>query len=598
MNLRSRLPRLFVVVFIILNLFTLPASSDENSTYDTTDLSVPEDVSYTVDGIEYDGNYSYLMITIDTSLDTTSKFLYFNDFKIEGLPESEEPAPPALQYFDGDSFYENEGSFYSQVQIYLSEQDLASESFDLVISGNGTLEDKGDISFPDSYSSIVDKLDALGVEVVDGNNTWSVDAENENQFGFYVTVQLKEGVEPFQLKVKSSTLAADDMDPEELNFPQNPISIGTEEVEIDLGYSSVDPNINLIGTTLDADFEVYSPSTIKSEVVFPSGLRAMDNGEYYYDKAANKTYVNLALKNTTKSSISITVASIIVVNSKVDAKKSVATVTKENGLITVPSDSVPSNSPAMIQLVGNGDLTQNRKLIIKGKATVVVPSKLDLTKVTVPNGLTIMPIDLSNFDYDLKTDKTTLYLEIRSKKADKNAPALSFENITSTTALVKSVNPFAAPFVSDINKVNTYFAEIGTFKGDVRVGKKLALSGNVTSFARTKYTNTATLNPQNDSIGISQDPVQPEYWKYDAKKKTTTVFQYFWPDESTKSATIYTCNLKIVLNGKAVKAITKGTTFNAPFTEPQITIAVLPGDLRVKGGTLAVTGNYTLQPCK
>ena len=114
---------------------------------------------------------------------------------------------------------------------------------------------------------------------------------------------------------------------------------------------------------------------------------------------------------------------------------------------------------------------------------------------------------------------------------------------------------------------------------------------------RTKYTNTATLAANAEGVVAEPNAIPAEYWKYNAKTKTTSITQYFYAEKESSVATIYSCNLKILLNGKSIKAPEVGVKLDSA-TYGQVVIATLPGDLRVKGGSVEVTGNYSLQPCK
>ena len=54
-----------------------------------------------------------------------------------------------------------------------------------------------------------------------------------------------------------------------------------------------------------------------------------------------------------------------------------------------------------------------------------------------------------------------------------------------------------------------------------------------------------------------------------------------------------------VINGKTIKAPVAGIKLDSGGDSlGAFVIATLPGDLRVKGGTVVVSGNYSLAPCK
>jgi hypothetical protein len=365
-----------------------------------------------------------------------------------------------------------------------------------------------------------------------------------------------------------------------------------------LGRSTGDPYINLTGVAVNAVISLYTPSTVTSSVIFPAGIETVAQQNIYYDSTNNKSYITLLLKNTSKNTISISTRDIVVVDSKTNSTKILATVEKYYALASItPTATDNQDEFFQVRLTADGDLTEDKTLSIQGKAATVTASKLDLSKVKIPSGFSFLPIDLNNFWFDIEKNKTTVYLGIKNAKVDTKASALSFVNIKAATAKMNTVNPYAAPGINTDKNRNEYFYEIGTFKGDVRIGKKLSLTGNIAAVARTKYTNTATLATNTEGIFPYPNLSDPEYWKYNSKTKTTSVTQYFSTNKDSIVATIYSCNLKISLNGKAIKAITTGGNYNSASSNGEVVIATLPGDLRTKGGNLVITGNYALQPC-
>lgn len=587
MNLKNRSFRLFAVVSIISGLFVAPASANDIS-FDTSGIKVPAGISVVANGINYENGYSYMRITINSTIDTASKFLTFKDFSINGILVEGKPISAAIQYFDGDNLNQ-------EFNLYMTQENITLQKLHLIISGNGTLESKSDLQYSKSYQPIIDSLSAMGLEVTEGYNIWNSNSE----YGFYVMAKLKSGVAPFHLAVKSVSLNANEIPTVAMKNVERHVLMSSDPVEISLGTSKVDPRVNLTGVTLSAVFGVYTPSTVSYSATFPAGIEATAQQNIYYDQINNQSYINLLVKNTTKSSISVNVGGIVAVDSKSATQNSLAVVQKDYSLYTIaPTVSTNEEDLLHLTLVGSGDLSQDKTLSIIGNASLVTPSKIDLSKVKLPKGFSFLPIDLGNFSYDSKTKRTTLYVKIKNVKSDVNAPALSFASVKAPTAKMNAGRPYAGPWPNIDKKRDEYFYEIGSFAGDVRVGKKLSLNGAVITVARTKYKNTATIADNSAGIMMQTYPVTPEYWKYDSKTKTTKVFQYFYSTKENASAIIYTCNLQISLNGKSVKPLTTSYTYSPEKPNGDVAIAKLSGDLRVKGGSLVVTGNYTLEPCK
>lgn len=586
MNLKNRALRLIAVVSIISGLFTSPASAND-ITYDSTGIKVPAGITFVVDGMKFENDYTYLLVTINSSLDTTSKFLTFKDFAISGVLDGDRPFNQKIQYFDGDNLNQ-------QVTVNLLIGDVTAQKLNLIISGNGTLENKSDIAYPGSFTSVIASLDAMGLEATGGNHYWGTEA----RYGYYVMAKLKTGVKPFQIKVRSATLSGNEISPVPLGNFERPTLMGTEPVEIALGSSAVDPYINLTGVALDAVFGVYTPSTVTTSVTFPAGIEAIAQQNIYFDQVNNKSFVNLLLKNTSKNTISLNTGGIYLVDSKSDATKKLAAVDKDYTLNSIaPTVTVNEEELFPLSLVAAGNLTEEKSLDFKGKAVIATPSKVDISKVKLPSGLSFLPVDFGSLGYNSKTKRTTLYVALKNNKTDPKVAALSFANVKAVGAKIDPANPYAGPFVNADKKRNEYFYEIGSFAGDVRVGKKLSLTGKIVALARTKYTNTATLATNNEGIIVDSYAMPPEYWKYNSKTKTTAITKYFYSTIQSKEATIYSCNLKISLNGKTIKSITTGTKYDPASDSGEVLIATLPGDLRVKGGSVEITGSYSLQPC-
>lgn len=587
MNLRSRTFRLAVVVSLILALFVPPASANE-ITIDSSGVKVPAGMTFSIDGVTSQQGASYLLATIFSTINTDSKILTFKDFTISGVLNGSNPVGDKIQYFSSENLNQ-------QTYLYLVEGDITDQKLNLVITGNGTLENKSDLSYPKSYSSVISSLDAMGLEVTEGFNSWNADG----QYSYYVLAKLKPGVAPFRIKVDNASISANGVLPVPLRGFWGPILMGTEPVDINLGYSYVDASINLTQVSIKAMFSVYTPTSIATSMLLPSGItfEPITNANIYYDSNRNKSEINFSLKNTSQKSISIDIGKIKAVDTSKGANKVVATIDKNYGLVSVKPSTNPDDH-AYLSLSGDGDLTQGLTINIEGTVDIAVPSKFDVSKLKLPRGYQLLPIDFSNLGYDLEKKVTVLYLSITKSGLLSETPALTFQNIKLPTGKISTTYPYAGPYTANDKTLQYYSHEIGSLSGDVRTGKKFTLSGNVLPVARTKYTNTATMLKADEEILAQSYPSSPEYWKYDSKNKTTSITQYFYLNNQPSVVTVYSCNLSTSLNGKPIKALTSGTKIDSATSNGEVVVAILPGDLRVKGGTIQITGNYSLQPCK
>ena len=587
MNLKNRALWLFSVISITSSLFVTPASASE-ITFDTSGLKVPAGVTFSIDGVRFENGYSQLYLTFSTTQDATSKVLAFKDFEISGIMNGTNPVAQKIQYFYGESFNISNS-------VYLLEEDITAKKLNLTISGTGTLENRSDIAYPKSYSRVIASLDAMGLEVTEGYNTWSSD----NKYGYYVLAKLKAGVAPFQIKVKSATLSSNGVVAESLEVFNQPVQMGVDPMEIYLGSGLVDPSIKLTEVSLDAVFRIYTPSALTSSISLPTGItsEALTKNNIYYDSVRNKTEINASLKNTTDKTISVNFAKLKVVDKSSGTAKVVATADKNYSLVSI-EPGTGDNVGAYINFSGDGDLTENLALDIEGKVEIATPSKFNLSKVKLPKGFKLLPINFSNMGYDPKKNETFVYLYISKSGDSADSPALSFKNLKLTAGKTSTTYLYAGPYTDTVKGLQFYSHAVGSFKGDIRIGKKPTISGAVVAVARTKYTNTATLAKNDEGVSTELNVIPAEYWKYNAKTKKTSVLQYFYSEQESSVATIYSCNLKILLNGKSIKAPETGTKIGSAPSNGQVVIATLPGDLRVKGGSVEVTGNYSLQPCK
>lgn len=586
MNLRNYPLRLLAVVSIFSSLFVAPASASE-ITFDTSGLKMPAGVTFSIDGVRFESGYSHLFLTFSSTQDI-SKVLAFKDFEISGIMNGTNPVANKIQYFYGDSFN-------VQNSVLLLEEDITAKKFNLVISGTGTLENRSDIAYPTSYSRVITALDAMGLEVTEGYNFWGSDEE----YGYNVLVKLKASVAPFQIKVKSATLSSNGVVVETLRVFNQPTQMGVEPVDINLGSGLVDPSIKLTEVTLDAVFTVYTPSTLISSISLPAGItsEALTKDSIYYDSFRKKSDINILLKNTSDKTISVNFAKLKVVDKSTGTSKVVATADKNYGLVSV-QPSIGRENYFYVNFSGDGDLTENLALDIEGAVEIATPSKFNLSKVKLPKGFRLLPLNFSNLGYDPKKNITFVYFFIDKSGQSADSPALSFKNFKLTSGKTSTTYLYAGPYTDTVKGLQYYSHEVGSFKGDIRTGKTLTISGDVVAIARTKYTNTATIAKNDEGVFADPNTIPAEYWKYDAKTKTTSITQYFYNEKESSVATIYSCNLKILLNGKSIEASEAGTKIGSATSNGQVVIATLPGDLRVKGGSVEVNGNYSLQPCK
>ena len=593
MNLKNRALKLIVIASFISSLFVSPASANE-ITFDTSGIKVPTGITFAVDGVSSEDGYTNLRITIKSTLAPTEKVLTFKDFEISGLSNEPDQRPQRIQYFFGDSFNQ-------PLNLWLSDEDITDKKLNLVISGTGTLEDRSDISYPNSFTSVIAALDAMGLEATEGSNTWSSD----DTYGYYVLAKLKDGVAPFQIKVKSTTLNSNGVVAEELKVSNQSVLMGAEPNEINLGYGFVDPLIKLTGVTLRTVFTKYTPSTISSSLNLPDGVRYEKNDyeRVYYDSASKKSSINILVKNITDRTISVNSSKLKIVDKSTSQARVVATVDPINSLISM-WPSVGPDDYVYLTFSGDGDLTENLTLEAQGNLERATPSKFDLSKVKIPKGYKMLPADFNNMSYDPEKAITLVGLILTKPGVSENSPALSFKNIKLNSGKSSTAFLYSRAYSDRDRNMQYYYHEVGSLKGDVRTGKTLTFSGKIEAVARTKYTNTATLDT--NIKDLESNKVDPEFWKYNAKTKSTSITHYFsslyslnGSNDESKVGTIYSCNLKILLNGKTIKAPVAGIKLDSGGDSlGAFVIATLPGDLRVKGGTVVVSGNYSLAPCK
>lgn len=370
MNLKNRTLWLFSVISISSSLFVSPASASE-ITFDTSGLKVPAGVTFSIDGVRFEGGYSQLFLTFSSTQDATSKVLAFKDFEISGIMNGTSLVGEKIQYFYGESFNISNS-------IYLLEEDITARKMNLTISGTGTLENRSDIAYPKSYSRVIASLDAMGLEVTEGYNAWS----SNNEYSYYVLAKLKTGVAPFQIRVKNATLSSNGVVVDTLKVFNQPTQMGVEPVEIYLGSGLVDPSIKLTKVTLDAVFAVYTPSVLTSSISLPVGItnEALTKSNIYYDSLKNKSEINILLKNTTDKTISVNFAKLKVVDKSSGTAKVVATVDKNYSLASI-QPGTGDNEGAYINFSGDGDLTENLALNIEGGVEIATPSKFNVIKV-------------------------------------------------------------------------------------------------------------------------------------------------------------------------------------------------------------------------
>ena len=418
MNLKNRALKLIVIASFISSLFVSPASAND-ITFDTSGIKVPSGITFAVDGVSSEDGYSMLLITIKSTLAPTEKVLAFKDFEISGLSNEPNQRPQRIQYFYGDSFNQ-------PINLWLIDEDITDKKLNLVISGTGTLEDRSDISYPNSFTSVIAALDAMGLEATEGSNTWSSD----DTYGYYVLAKLKDGVAPFQIKVKSSTLNSNGVIAEELNISDQPVLMGVEPNEINLGYGFVDPSIKLTGVTLKTVFTKYTPSTISSSLALPDGVRYEKNDyeRVYYDSASKKSSINILVKNITDRTISVNLTKLKIVDKSTSPARVVATVDPIYSLISM-WPSVGPDDYVYLTFSGDGDLTENLTLEAQGNLERATPSKFDLSKVKIPKGYKMLPADFNNMTYDPEKAITLVGLILTKPGVSENSPALSFKNI-------------------------------------------------------------------------------------------------------------------------------------------------------------------------
>ena len=579
----KRIQTLFLIISTVATLVLSPLQAHAiDQKIDVSQLKMPAGMSLSVDKVvsEYGGSNLYLNLTTPTLPDKS--LLKVPSLKITGSPSSI-VWPAEHQEF----FYINPDN--PQLYIRLAETDITQAVYSITISGTATLETRSDLLYPASYSPTISAFAALGLEVTGGNKVYVSDGT----FGIYVMAKTKSGIDPVNIIISSSSVTALGLNPIPLTLLRREILVGATPVEIDLGSTNTDLWSNLKGSQVNTSVRVISPSTIENRIVSIPGLTSGEPSKVYYDLATDTSSIYLELKNTGTKALNFDQSGLKVID--LGTGKTVATLNSYAKYVYSPV-ATKGNEEGLSSIFFEfkNDFSENKKLAIIGTIKPATPSSLDTKGFKIPSGFKIDSPTFYSYGYDEIKKLTSIYVTI--KKTGKVSTSLALSELKIPSGKIDKSNPFVTPYFDEPTNVTTYTFIAGTIKGDVRSGKKLSASGKVSSVVRTEFSQSTTLDSSLSKVLFdAYSIVEPEYWVYDSKKKTTTVQAYFG-NSNIPETTIYACNFIVKLNEKNITQ--KSTSFtikkdlNGPFG-----VAIIPGDVRVKAGIVNISGQFSASKC-
>jgi hypothetical protein len=587
-NFKSKpLAALLIVFSTLIPPFAITPAHGATPTFDLNGVVLPDGITMKIDRIEYIANYggtlAYLTFTHSNLGEKSS--LKFEALTVSGLPADAKNLLFGISYFDLKTQYPN-------FNIMLSDKDITKEDIKLTFKGTGTLHKQSDLAYPVSYEKTIENLKAMGLEVLNGYNVTSSD----NTYGFYLEIKAMSGIQPFSFVISQSHLLADSSVDVPLTFSPRVIEAKSEPFEIEIGYSKTDPTVDLTGVKVVASFRKYVATTISSEITLPTGLESIGAVHNYYDAEKNQTTFYLDLKNTSSKNINVDMSKVSLFDETTSTVKKIGTILSEYSLATIlpvnPANEYPGGS---IGITVKGDLSESRKLNIKGNVKLGTPSTVKMGGLKLPSGYKLEPFNFSTISYDPIKKVTVIALEIT--KVGTSSSALEISKASIQKGKIDTTYSHIAPVLNESKDKTIYYHTFGTVQGDQRMGKIITISGKLSAVKRTPYTNTATLDNELRPLYVSSDwQVQPEYWKYDSKKKVTSLLVYIDAFSLTAPTTVYFCKLNITYKGESITPLVAPKEFK-PRSNGYTTLALIPGDIRTKGGEVKVSGTYSGSGC-
>ncbi|MCX6428180.1 MAG: hypothetical protein NT152_01120 [Actinobacteria bacterium] len=604
MTLRNRISKLLALVALASSLVTVPAHAADLM-IDTKKITLPAGVTLTdfkVVKIEGCTAISYMLNTSDSS--NYGKVFKLADFKVAGLPSgaSDNLNPSAYDGFRDTA---------QEITPCLTDADLSAETGTLYFSGVGTVEQFNNFAFPKSFGDIPAKLEKLGFAVTNGYQSYGGSGVDGSNHYIYVEGKLKEGVAPFVIKIKNPTFSATGITPVSLTNSGNGVKITADTYEIKLGQTKFDTMIgDYQETKVTADFAIAAENTYKTNVQTPAGLEVtFDYANNYYNAQSKSTGFYIKLRNTTMKTISFD-PSALQITQTVNGKTSViAKPAADWGYISLrpKPDFVPEGECYYDcfsnYLNADGEYLYDSTLELKGKLVLAVPSKINTSKVKLPAGFKVAPPDFNNIWYDAKKKVTSVLLEVSTEKYLTAPPALAIAKLSLLGGKIDTTSPYVNGWANEKAKLLTYGVTIGTIKGDARKGKTITVGATMATVARTPLTDTAVAEAGLDQKNVwinSPAVAQPEQWKYNSKTKSTEISAYVQTYKLAEPVDIYFCKLTITIDGVSVTPASKPWNLIQGKEDNSwalMTIASVPGDIRVKGKAVVISGTFTSVPC-
>jgi len=575
------------------------------ATFNIDNLKLPAGLALSDLKITKEDSRSSISWTISrTGSVSETKVLKIKDLKISGLPKSVSNQLSSTYY----GYLRSNLTFVDS--IYLSDTDLTALTGTLTLSGIGTLETRNDFAFPNSFSEVTTKLANLGFEVTYGFHSWGGVSGGPTDHSIYVEGRLKAGVKPFIIKIDNSTFKATGLDPIPLTNSDSGMLINAETTEINLGKSDFDLGMGgYSNTSVSADFSVAVENTYKTNVEYAAGLDiTVDPKSTFYNSENDTTGFYIWIKNPTKETISFDPKNLQITETVKGVKSVIAKTPSDWGYFSFrprPENLDANNCGYCLgnYLVAKGDHRYGASIELTGKVALAVPSRINTKRVKVPAGFKVLPIDFNNTWYDPIAKTTTVYLELTSDKDLEKSPAVAASALHLSGGKINEEFPFTSGYLSEGKDLLNFYVAIGTIKGNVRKGRYLSVAGTFTTVARTQVTDSAVPESGLDAMNVymnSPAVTPPELWTYDVKTNLTTILANIQTYRLATQVDIYFCEIAISIDGKAVKPIAEpyklrtSSIDNSWISAP---VATVPGDIRVKGKPVLISGTYRSSPC-
>lgn len=303
------------------------------------------------------------------------------------------------------------------------------------------------------------------------------------------------------------------------------------------------------------------------------------------------TMINVNLKNPTSKSVVVQASAI-----RIFAGVKTSSYTGSKYLEILPKDYVSISLGCL-----NGEYTAvtNSGLVLTGTFRQKQLTTFNLKKLVTPKGAKLTPLNLFNLNYDPITRKTEVMLIIQD-----SIPGTAFRlknikvNNKKTTHMLHILEvPMSLDVSAKFPDVKPIYAvSLANIPGDVRVGKKFKITGSIVRERATPLVNTYLVNGRSYDSNNSEFQIpDPATWKYDAKRKVTTVYTYL---TNTDASTRYDLSaLQLSTRDSRNRPINRTVSPGIiTVTGPNriVNLFTLPGDFRTNQRTVTVSGAVTI----